>query len=232
MTDRAALPKYLQISEFLVREIAAQRIRVGDRLPPERQMADEMGIAVGTLRKALARLEEQGVLERKHGSGNYVRDTGQGGSIYAFFRLERLDGGGLPRARVLSVDRLPKPEDLPEFGTSNTAHRIRRLRLLDDRVVAAEQIWLDGDVAPILDAQALSESLYLYYRESLGVWITSIEDRIGVGTMPAWGGETGCAEGAACGYVIRHSRTSDGGLPEISQTWFNHDRARYVARNS
>ncbi|WP_193141137.1 MULTISPECIES: GntR family transcriptional regulator [unclassified Meridianimarinicoccus] len=232
MADRAALPKYLQIAEFLVREITAGRLRVGDRLPPERQMADGMGIAVGTLRKALARLERQGILERRQGSGNYILDTDQGGSIYAFFRLERLDGGGLPRARVLSVTRLPKPADLPDFGGSDTAHRIRRLRYLDDRAVAAEEIWLDGEITDRLDAQALSESLYLYYRETLGLWITAIEDRIGVDAMPGWGQDTGCDEGAVCGHVLRQSRTSDGALPEVSRTWFNHDRARYVARNS
>lgn len=232
MADRAALPKYLQIAEFLVREITAGRLRVGDRLPPERQMADGMGIAVGTLRKALARLERQGVLERRQGSGNYILDTDQGGSIYAFFRLERLDGGGLPRARVLSVTRLPKPADLPDFGGSDTAHRIRRLRYLDDRAVAAEEIWLDGAITDLLDAQALSESLYLYYRETLGLWVTAIEDRIGVDAMPEWGQDTGCGAGAVCGHVLRQSRTSDGALPEVSRTWFNHDRARYVARNS
>lgn len=232
MADRASLPKYLQISEYLIREIAAGRIRVGDRLPPERRMAEQMDTAVGTLRKALKQLEEQGVLERRHGSGNYVRNASQQASIYAFFRLERLTGGGLPRARVLSVDRQPKPDDLPSFGTGAEAHRIRRLRLLDDTIVAAEQIWLDADLSPDLDRATLPESLYLYYRERLGIWIARTEDRIGVGEMPDWGAETGCAPGAPCGLAVRISTTQDGRCPEISQTWFNHERARYVARSN
>jgi len=50
------LPKYIQISERLIREIAAGHIADGARLPPEREMAADLGIAVGTLRKALGDL--------------------------------------------------------------------------------------------------------------------------------------------------------------------------------
>ena len=58
-----ALPKYVQISERLIREIAAGHIADGARLPPERDMAAEFGIAVGTLRKSLADLEENQLWE-------------------------------------------------------------------------------------------------------------------------------------------------------------------------
>jgi GntR family transcriptional regulator len=104
------------------------------------------------------------------------------------------------------------------------------LRLLDDTVVAAEEIWLDGARAAWLSPDDLSESLYLYYRERLGLWIAAVEDRIGVGTIPAWGGATGCGPDQPCGYVERRSTTTEGDCPEISYTWFNAARARYVAR--
>ena len=113
-----ALPIYVQISERLIREIAAGHIADGARLPPEREMATELGVAVGTLRKALADLEAKGMLERIQGSGNYVRHRPQVASVYAFFRLEKVGGGGLPTAEVLSVDRMEKPSDAPYFGQS------------------------------------------------------------------------------------------------------------------
>lgn len=229
-TDPSALPKYLQVSELLLREIGAGRLRVGDRLPPERAMAEDLGIAVGTLRKALARLAEQGVIARQQGSGNYIRQSGQGAGIYSFFRLERMDGGGLPRARVLSVERCAKAGGLPGFGSADTAHRIRRLRLLDDVVVAAEEIWLDGAYADRLAAKDLSESLYLYYRDRLGLWIAAVEDRVGIGAVPDWGAAIGLAAGSPCGLVERVSADLEGARAEVSHTWFNSGRARYVAR--
>ena len=144
MSTPGALPLYLQISELLIRDIAAGRLIDGERLPPEREMAAGLGIAVGTLRQALQALAAKGLVERIQGSGNYIRAKADPASVYALFRLELLTGGGLPTARVLSVDRLAKDPALPAFGKSPDAHRIRRLRLLSGVVAAVEEIWLDG----------------------------------------------------------------------------------------
>lgn len=87
-----SLPMYLQIAEMLVREVAAGRLTDGEKLAPERDMAADLGIAVGTLRKALAELQERGLLERVQGSGNYIRAVSDPQSVYAFFRLEMIEG--------------------------------------------------------------------------------------------------------------------------------------------
>ena len=126
-TDAAALPIYMQVSGKLIREISSGRLIDGEKLPPERDMAADLGIAVGTLRKALNDLVAKGMLDRVQGSGNYVRHNPDAAGDYAFFRVELLNGGGLPTADVLSVRRIKKPSELPEFGRSGYGHRIRRL---------------------------------------------------------------------------------------------------------
>lgn len=226
-----ALPKYIQISERLIREIAAGHIADGARLPPEREMADGLGIAVGTLRKALADLEGKGLLERIQGSGNYVRHRPQVASVYGFFRLERLKGGGLPTAKTLGVKRLAKPADAPAFGTDAEGHRIRRVRWLDEDVVALEEIWLDGGQAQEVAAEALSESLYLFYRERLGIVVARVEDRIGVAPVPAWADPRfGPRPGGQVGFIERISWDEAGRAVEYSRTWFDQSKARYVSR--
>jgi len=229
MQSRSSLPLYVQISELLIREMSAGRLLAGERLAPERDMAVEMGISVGTLRKALAELTRRGLIERRHGSGNYVLQGDLAGAVYSFFRLERTQGPGLPTARVLSVDRMEKPVDLPEFGASNLAHRIRRLRFLDGLPVALEEIWLDGSYAQRLNVNALLDSLYLYYKSGLGLWIVRAEDRVGVGPFPAWSPEE-FPSFQIGGYVERQSWSQDGAVAEVSRTWFDAEKARYVAR--
>ncbi|MBX9463423.1 MAG: GntR family transcriptional regulator [Aquamicrobium sp.] len=231
MSDRYALPLHQQISEMLIREIAAGRMIDGEKLAPEREMAANLNVAVGTLRKALADLHAKGLLERVQGSGNYVRSRPDVDSIYAMFRLELTEGGGLPTARVLSVARLAKTADMPRFGTSNEAHRIRRLRSLGGRPAAVEEIWLDGDYAETIAAEDLSDSLYLFYRQALGIWISRAEDRVGVYAVPPWApAEFGLAAGAPAGFIERIGWTQDGASAEFSRTWFDHTNARYVAR--
>ena len=224
-----ALPIYVQIAELLIRDIASGRLIEGARLPPERAMAQDLGVSIGTLRKALAELENKGLLERVQGSGNYIRDTGQTDSVYAMFRLELPEGGGLPRADILSVDVLDKPADLPAFGTSERGSRIRRLRRLNSTIIALEEIWLDESAGRVDTIR--SDSLYHHYQKQLGFWITRAEDRVSIGPLPAWTPETFPKPAdAAAGYIERFSWSDAAAPVEFSRTWFDPDRAVYVQR--
>ncbi|PJF08680.1 GntR family transcriptional regulator [Pseudorhodobacter sp. MZDSW-24AT] len=231
MSLSGALPLYQQITELLIRDIAAGRLLDGQRLPPEREMAAELGIAVGTLRQALQALADKGLVERRQGSGNYIRAKADPGSVYALFRLELTAGGGLPTARVLSVDRLPKDQGLPAFVSSAEGHRIRRLRLLSGVVAAVEEIWLDAALVAHVAPEDLSESLYLYYRQRLNLWIAQAEDRVGLGPLPEWAPAAfPHPPGTPLPKITRIARAQDGRSVEASFTWYDPDRVAYVAR--
>lgn len=60
------------LATALKRDIADGRYSHNDRLPAERELADRFGVARGTLREALRRLEEAAYVERRPGSGTYV----------------------------------------------------------------------------------------------------------------------------------------------------------------
>jgi len=231
MARTHALPLFLQISELLIRDIAAGRLLDGEKLPPEREMAAQMGIAVGTLRQSLKELTAKGMLVRVQGSGNYIRAQTGADSVYALLRIELASGGGLPTARVLSVDHLPKDPALPAFGRADTGHRIRRLRYLSGIVAAVEEIWLDASYAPTIQIGDLSESLYLFYRQNLRLWISRAEDRIGMGPLPEWAPpEFPHATGMPLPQITRLGYDQSGRAAEASWTWYDPENVRYVAR--
>ncbi|WP_192900452.1 GntR family transcriptional regulator [Roseitalea porphyridii] len=228
-----ALPLYIQISELLAREIAAGIWPDGARLPTEVELARSLGVAVGTLRKALADLEGRGLLERIQGSGTYVRARAKTGAIYEFFHLELKDGAGLPTARILSLDRLPHPDFAPRFGSgsSTEAWRIRRLRYLGDAPAAVEEIWFDVRHAPSLDAADIPESLHLFYREALGFWIARVEDRVSVSPCPDFAPDgLPFRPGDPLGRVERISWGNANTIEEYSRNWFDPATVAYVAR--
>lgn len=67
-----------KVAEQLRRLISDGRVKVGDRLPSERELAEQMGVSRISIREALQQLEMQGMLEIVHGGGSIVRNiTGQ-----------------------------------------------------------------------------------------------------------------------------------------------------------
>ena len=227
------LPLYMRASELLTREIAAGHWQTGERLPTEAELAEILGMAVGTVRKAMAELVTRGLVERRQGSGTYVRHRAPAKSIYEFFRLELTGGGGLPTAMVLDFRVLPPPPGIPAFGAgpAGPCYRVRRLRYLGGVPVALEEIWFDARHKAGLKVTDLGEALYLFYKESLGFWIANVEDHVSLGQVPDWTiPDFRPGAGEACGAIQRTSWAGSGAIEEFSTTWFDPQRACYSAR--
>ena len=58
--------------EFVRREIEAGRLGPGDRLPPERELAQKMGISRPTLRSGLRTLQAMGIIHARRGAGTFI----------------------------------------------------------------------------------------------------------------------------------------------------------------
>ncbi len=105
----ATVPRYIQIAESLLDQIEAGELAPGTRLPPERTLSELFEVNRVTLRRALSRLEAQGLIVRKHGEGNYIAEP----KIER--QTERLvsftDGmqrrGLLPGAKVIEIEQRP-----------------------------------------------------------------------------------------------------------------------------
>lgn len=65
---------YEQLADHIADFIEAQGLAPGDRLPPERRLAKDLGVSRATLSRALVALEVRGRLEVRHGDGAVVRD--------------------------------------------------------------------------------------------------------------------------------------------------------------
>ena len=190
-------------------------------------MAREFGVAVGTLRKALAEVAARGLLVRRQGSGNYVRRNDRSVGVYGFLHLELLGGGGMPGARTLDVRRCTAPEEAPW----REAWRIRRMRRLNETPAALEEIWIDSRHAARLEADDLPETLYRHYAAAFSLWIARVEDRVSSGHCPDWSPpEFPLEPRSPCGHVLRRAESRERRVEEVSRTWFDPAVSAYVAR--
>ena len=60
-----------RITEF----IKEQKLELGDRLPPERELAAALSVSRASVRQAITALAAQGIIIMRHGDGNYISDS-------------------------------------------------------------------------------------------------------------------------------------------------------------
>jgi DNA-binding GntR family transcriptional regulator len=63
---------YVQVADHIAARIEAGELEQGRRLPPERDLAKEYGVAYNTVRRAMDVLRERGLIVTMHGRGTYV----------------------------------------------------------------------------------------------------------------------------------------------------------------
>jgi len=70
-------PRYLAIVEGLFEDLAAGRLHEGSRLPTHRDLAERLGVTVGTVSRAYAEAARRGLVSGEVGRGTFVRGTSE-----------------------------------------------------------------------------------------------------------------------------------------------------------
>jgi DNA-binding transcriptional MocR family regulator len=73
-------PRYVAIAEALADDAAAGRLRPGTRLPTHRELADRLGVTVGTVTRAYAEAARRGLVSGEVGRGTFVRGAAEMGA--------------------------------------------------------------------------------------------------------------------------------------------------------
>lgn len=155
--------KQQQVRELLVELHAANK--PGDRLAPERALAEQWGISRPTLRAAIDDLAAEGYFIRKQGSGTYVQEPRVAQALALVSFSEDMRQRGMePETRLLhfgSEAAGPKVGARLEISPRDTVWSIKRLRLADGRPMAIEHSHVPTFLVPALTAEEVgSGSLY------------------------------------------------------------------------
>ncbi|WP_412050182.1 GntR family transcriptional regulator [Hoeflea sp. Naph1] len=178
-------PVYRRIASALEADIAAGKLNVGDKLPSERVMAEELGISRMTARQALQHLTARGILVTRTGHGTFVgRPVIQQKLSTLSGFTEEIEQQGRHASSVVMEFGAHKADDLCSVALNlplgGDVYRLVRVRLVDGEPVAMETTEIRANVAPgLLDvADFASESLYAILREHYHVLPASAEQTL------------------------------------------------------
>ncbi|QXM24932.1 GntR family transcriptional regulator [Elioraea tepida] len=186
-----ARPLYQQVHDYLLGRIVTGEWQPGDYLPSEQRLAASLGVALGTVRRALDELAEAGVVERRQGRGTAVLRHSSDRARFRFFRLVGPDGARIvPTGRVLAARRrAARAGEARALGLSPSALvlGLTRERRVGGRALVHETIALPLPLFARLDlpvGQDLAEELYVLYQHDCGVTVARAEDRISPEAAP------------------------------------------------
>ncbi|MCK6452223.1 MAG: PLP-dependent aminotransferase family protein [Alphaproteobacteria bacterium] len=148
-------PRYLALVEAITAAIAGGRLSPGDRLPPQRTLAYDLGLSVNTVMRAYVEAERRGLVAGEIGRGTFVRGRALPGLV-----PQPIRAGAAAEAIDLRI---------------NLAAQDDAARLLPEALAAIAAT--DGDITLLLDAPG---RVQLRHAEAGCRWI----ERTGLAARP------------------------------------------------
>ena len=109
---------YIQVRDHLAHQIARGALKPGTLLPNELELADQLGVSLGTLRKGLEALEKERLITRRHGRGTFVRDHAVD-TPFTFDNLRTKDDEPIPSRSSFLARRLNGPVPRSRNGSNS-----------------------------------------------------------------------------------------------------------------
>ncbi len=232
-----AAAKYLQISADLTEQMKTGKLRPGAKLPSETQLMQRYGVSRNTVRSAIARLSDVGLVNTRRGSGCYVtRQTGIMHSLSSLRSISEVirDLGFEPGIKLvtLGIDPTPKPELVAFFG-GQPIWVLRRIATASGKAFAVNDSWLPDSLGSRLDVREFTRlgSLYQLLNRVADDQVAEAVEYIGAeAANPREAAALEIAEGQPL-LVVQRFTTSRRGQPmEFARSAARGDMYRYFVK--
>ena len=158
-------PRYTQLYRHIAAAIGSGVLETDAQLPPERELADLADVSRVTVRKSVAQLVEDGLLEQRRGAGTFVRPPTPKmehslSALLSFTEYMRQRGKTSSSQILRRGLYLPTPDEQMALGLAGADRvaRVDRLRFADLVPMALEYSSLPQDI--LSDPERVETSLY------------------------------------------------------------------------
>jgi GntR family transcriptional regulator len=178
----------LQVRDAVLERIRSGKLRPGGLLPSEMDLHRELGVSLGTLRKALGVLESEQLIVREPGRGTFVRSHQTGRAAERFNPIRDADGVAL-RGRV----KTGRAKLAPPKGSERAALRLEaaeqvvrfeRVRFHEERPFAFELVCVPERRFPDLVTRSTIPDDVEELAQDFGVLLARAEGKLRAVAMP------------------------------------------------
>jgi GntR family transcriptional regulator len=151
--------RYLSIAAELRRLVARGEIAPGRLLPSESELAEAHRASRVTIRKALAQLRDEGIVDSRQGFGWYADGPPLRQSLRDLTTIERQirAAGREPSREILRCAIVSTPPRLADVLTTDAVLEIARVDRVDGQPFAIATVWVPADLAAGLSPRALEQ---------------------------------------------------------------------------
>jgi GntR family transcriptional regulator len=183
-------PLYRQVRELLVGRLRDGTWLPGALIPSEMQIAAELGVSQGTVRKALDDMRGDNLLIRQQGRGTFVARHDEARILFQFFKLMPDSGPAVfPESELRHVStENANPEEQRALGLEpgEPVIRIARVRSLAGRPSISEYLTVPARIFTGLGTDVpVENNLYDLYASRFGITVAGGKERIRAVALPA-----------------------------------------------
>lgn len=165
------VPNYVKIHDSIKEQIEKGLWKIGERLPSERDLAENFAVSRMTARQAVTSLVDEGILERRVGSGTYVasrrvREKMRGTTSFTDIITAQ---GKTPSSEVLSyIKTAPNEVECEKLKISKDQLIIRmeRIRYADQLPICFEVASVPYDLVKDFDKKSITSNFFKTLREN------------------------------------------------------------------
>lgn len=163
-------PIYKQIVHTIMGQIERGELLPGQKIPSERELAALLGVNRMTVKNAILHLEENGVLERYHGKGTFVRKDRRklSSAVRGGISEKAKEAGASVFSKIIyagQIEKYPYLEKKLELPSDGAIYALYRVRYLDKVPSAVEYTYLAESYFPDIGQYDFSSiSLYEYMK--------------------------------------------------------------------
>ncbi|MEM7333770.1 MAG: GntR family transcriptional regulator [Chloroflexota bacterium] len=182
MNTNRFLPRYLKFAHQIQAQINAGTLSPGDKLPSQKELAEQFNTTLMTIRKAIQVLVDDGILQSEHGVGTFVADPNLQEEQFQLFslsdELHRRPTGNV-ETKIVGVKTavfIPSACQVLRLPEETAVVLLERLRIRNGTPFAYQRSFLPNQFLHVANQIQPNTSLYSALQKAIGQNLTMAKE--------------------------------------------------------